>query len=99
MKTQIALTANEYAALESCLNYDTREGQLCDNYSNGGHDEFKAVLKWNNKQVSALIGSLEKKGMGWSDDNEGNGNIFWLSEKAVNILFDIKEGKAELAAE
>ena len=93
------LTANEYAALEVCLNYDTREDQLSDNYSNGGHAEFKEVLKWNNKQVSALIGSLEKKGMGYGDDNDGNGHIFWLSEKAVNLVFDIKEGKATVSAE
>lgn len=87
----VVITENEFAALKECLNYQSREGQLSDNYSNGGQDEFKKLLGWNNKQVSALIGSLESKGLGYSDDNEGNGNIFWLSELAVNVVFDILE--------
>lgn len=88
------ITKNEFIALQTCLNYDTREGQLSDNYSNGGQEEFKSALGWNDKQVSALIGSLEKKRLGWSDDNDGNGHIFWLNETAVNLVFDIIDGLA-----
>ena len=83
------LTANEITALKVCLNYDNREDQLSDNFSNGGHTEFKQALGWNNKQVSALIGSLEGKGLGDGDDNDGNGHIFWLSDLGVNTIFDI----------
>lgn len=85
------VTQNEATALRVCLNYDTRCAQLEDNFSNGGHEEFKAALGWNDKQVAALIGSLEAKGLGSGDDNEGNGHIFWLSEKGVNVIFDIIE--------
>lgn len=89
------LTANEITAMKACLNYSTRAEQLSDNYSNGGHAEFKAALGWNDNQVAALIGSLEAKGMGDGDDNEGNGHIFWLSEKGVNAIFDlIEKGEA-----
>lgn len=84
-----SLTKNEIIALRTCLNYDDREAQLSDNFSNGGHKEFKKALGWDDKQVSALIGSLEAKGMGDGDDNEGNGHIFWLSEKGVNAIFDV----------
>lgn len=91
------LTQNEIIALKTCLNYKTREGQLCDNYSNGGQDEFKQVLGWNDKQVAALIGSLEEKKMGYGDDNQGNGHIFWLSELGVNTIFDIIEAEKILA--
>lgn len=87
------LTQNEIIALKTCVNYKTREGQLCDNYSNGGQEEFKQALGWNDKQVSALIGSLEDKKMGYGDDNEGNGHIFWLSELGVNTIFDIIESE------
>lgn len=90
---KVSLTENEINAMECCLNYDSRESQLTDNYSNGGHDEFKGALGWNDKQVAALIGSLESKGMGWGDDNEGNGHIFWLSEEGVNAIFDIIESR------
>lgn len=94
----IELTNNETVALETCLNYRTRADQLSDNYSNGGHDEFKAALKWNDKQVAALIGSLEAKGMGYGDDNDGNGHIFWLSELGVNTIFDIIEKRQAFRA-
>jgi hypothetical protein len=88
----INLTDNEIIALKVCLNYDNRACQLSDNFSNGGQDEFKAALGWNDRQVSALIGSLESKGLGYGDDNEGNGHIFWLSDLGVNTIFDIIEG-------
>lgn len=87
------LTANEITALKLCLNYDTRSEQHSDNYSNGGQKEFKAALGWNDKQVSALIGSLENKDMGYGDDNEGNGHIFWLSDLGVDTIFDIIEAE------
>ena len=53
--------------------------------------EFKDALNWNDKQVAALIGSLEAKGLGYGDDNEGNGHIFWLSDLGVDTIFDIIE--------
>ena len=84
----ISLTPNEITALKACLNYNSLEGQLSDNFSNGGHTEFKKALGWNNQQVAALIGSLEAKGLGWGDDNEGNGHIFWLTDKGVRAIFE-----------
>ncbi len=89
------LTQNEITALKTCLNYETREGQLNDNFSNGGQEEFKEALGWSDKQVAALIGSLEEKDMGYGDHNEGNGHIFWLSELGVNTIFDIIEAEGK----
>jgi len=83
-------TANELTCLKLCLNYTDRASQLSDNYSNGGAAEFRAALGWNDKQVAALIGSMETKGYGSMDD-EG-ADIFWLSIPAVNMLFDMEEG-------
>lgn len=97
MNTQITnslkLTENEILALKICLNYDNREGQLSDNFSNGDMDEFCAQLGWNKHQVSALMGSLEAKGMGFYDADD---DLFWLSEHGVHTIFDIIE--AEQAA-
>ena len=93
MTNAINLTPNEIVALKLCLNYDNRQDQLSDNFSNGGHAEFKDALGWNNKQVSALIGSLEAKGLGYGDDNDGNGHIFWLSEAGINAIFDVIESE------
>ena len=87
------LTTNEAQALEICLNYDTRESQLEDNFSNGGSEEFQAALGWSKHQVAGLISSLEQKGLGWGDDNDGNGHIFWLSELGVNTIFNIIESR------
>jgi len=95
----VQLTSNEITALKTCLNYDSLEGQLSDNYSNGGHEEFKKALGWNNKQVSALIGSLESKGMGYGDDNDGNGHIFWLSEEGVRAIFAVIDAQDDVEAQ
>jgi hypothetical protein len=89
-----APSENEMKCLMVCLNYDSREGQLSDNYSNGGAAEFRAALGWNKEQVAALIGSMEKKGYGYMDTDGVNGkpvDIFWLSEAAVNMIFDMKD--------
>jgi hypothetical protein len=94
------LTQNEITALKSCLNYDDREGQLSDNFSNGGPDEFKKALGWNDQQVGGLITSLQEKGLGDIDDRSGElawgeklPHIFWLSDKGVNAIFDIIEAE------
>ena len=94
------LTQNEITAMKTCLNYDDRETQLCDNFSNGGADEFKAVLGWTDAQVRGLISSLEQKGMGNGDyaDAEGSSHTFWLSEKGVNAIFDVIEAEKELVS-
>ena len=85
-----AITANEFKAMKTCLNYKTREAQLEDNFSNGGMPEFMAVLSWNSAQAAGLISSLEQKGMGWSE-GKGSKHVFWLTELGVNTLFDLMD--------
>ena len=81
----------ELQAVEICLNYQNREAQLSDNYSNGGMEEFTSMI-FNGDRVKAelLVRLMEAKGLGQMDEEE---DIFWLSERAVNEYFDIKEGK------
>jgi hypothetical protein len=62
------LTEAEFQALKACLNYDDRESQLEDNFSNGGPTEFAQVLGWDLHQVGGLIASLTSKGLGGLDD-------------------------------
>ncbi|WP_019024065.1 MULTISPECIES: hypothetical protein [unclassified Thioalkalivibrio] len=84
------LTENEIKALESCLNYEDRETQLSDNYSNGDPAVFRKVLGWDKHQVAGLISSLEQKGMGFHDEEDG---IFWLSVAGVHAIFDVLEAR------
>lgn len=91
MDLVVDVTENEAAALILCLNYNSIEDQLSDNYSNGGTEEFCKALGWTKHQVAGLIGSLEKKGLGELDSNDGNGDIFWLSEKGVHTAFHQSE--------
>lgn len=79
------LTKNEALALAACLNYDTKENQLSDNYSNGGPEEFAALLGWNGQQVGGLITSLTEKGLGFEDTEMG---VFEMTEKGVEAIFD-----------
>ena len=85
------LTENEIKALKLCLNYEDRESQLSDNYSNGGPEEFAAaIFNGNLHAAGGLISSLEKKGLGVMDTED---DIFWLTEKGVNTIFDIIENE------
>jgi len=96
------LTDNEIAALKICLNYDDREAQLEDNFSNGGPREFAdQIFDGNLRAAGGLITSLQQKGLGDLDDRTGEGwghqpvdmHIFWLSELGVNTIFDIIEAE------
>lgn len=95
LTTKTTLTANEIEALKLCLNYNERENQLSDNYSNGGMDEFRAHFShWNDQQIGGLIGSLTHKGMGSIDEED---DIFWLTEAGVNAIFDVIENETKAA--
>ena len=83
------LTANEIAALKACLNYDDRESQLCDNFSDAGVQDFMELLDWDAQQVGGLISSLVSKGMGKMDDD--GFDIFWPSEKGIDAAFNALE--------
>ena len=84
------LTEKEVAALKECLNYSTREAQLDDNYSNGGMAEF--INLFGNKHVAAgVVSSLMEKGLGEMDTED---DIFWLTEKGVNAIFDYLEAES-----
>jgi len=92
----VDLTPAEAVALETCLNYDNREGQLCDNFSNGSLEEFAHALYWNKHQVAGLMSSLEQKGLAYADTDGVNGydvDIVWITEKGVNAIFDHLEAQ------
>ena len=84
---KITLTENEMKAVKVCLNYNNRDAQLNDNYSNGGVEEFKLELGWNDQQIGGLISSMAEKGIGYMDNKYANA-IFWLTEDGVNAYFD-----------
>ena len=90
--SNVTLTENEIVALKACLNYDDRETQKIDNYSNAGAEEFRAELNWSNHQVAGLISSLEAKGMGDMDEQD---DIFWLSDLGIDTIFDIIDSEKE----
>jgi hypothetical protein len=84
------MTNNEIAILKACLNYETREEQLSDNFSNGDVDEFTFATGLNEQQVGGVMTSLTKKGYGSYDEDD---DIFWLTEAGVNAIFDIIEAE------
>jgi hypothetical protein len=70
------LTQDEKEAMIICLNSDSREGQMSDNFSNGGPKEFADDLyDGDMTQAQELIASLEGKGVGWLDDRDGDLNV------------------------
>ncbi len=83
---KLTLTENEIKAIKLTLNYNDRESQLSDNFSNAGMDEMMEEFNWTRHQVAALMGSLEKKRLGFYDSEDG---LFWLTEKGVVTIFNI----------
>ena len=83
------LTENEIKALQCCISQSsTAEYMKADPGSvMAGAPEMMKALGWNHKQVAALINSLEQKGMGFGDDNEGNGHIFWPSDAGYDAAY------------
>ncbi len=85
----MTLTENEIKALKMCVNYNTRDEQFSDNFSNAGTHEFSRLFNGNMKAAGGLISSLVKKDLGYMDD-EGY-DIFWLSDTGIDTVFDILE--------
>jgi len=88
------LTANERAFLQLCLNYDSIESQLSDNYSNGGLSEAIKLMGGNKHAGAGLLSSLTKKGLGYPDDGSDWAvdpteyhHTFWLSKLGVYAAF------------
>jgi|AntDeeMinimDraft_5_1070356.scaffolds.fasta_scaffold13236_1 DNA-binding MarR family transcriptional regulator len=94
--SNITLTDNEVRAMSLTLNYDDRESQLSDNFSNAGVEELADHFNWNKHQVAGLIGSLQKKGVAFYDEEDID--LLWLTEEGVNTLFDLIEAEKEQAA-
>lgn len=87
--TTLSLTVNEIAFLRLARNYTDLESQQSDNYSNAGLEEARDLFDDNKHAAAALIGSLEKKGLGGLDSEFG---IFWLNRDKLPEIFEaIKE--------
>jgi len=93
--SNVTLTDNEIRAIKLTLNYDNRDDQLCDNFSNAGMEEMMLEFGWSHHQVAGLMGSLEKKRMGFYDKDD---ELFWLTEKGVVTIFNIIEQEQSQAA-
>lgn len=80
-------TSNEIAFLKMVINYDDRETQKCDNYSNAGHEEAATLFNGDMKAAGGLLSSLTKKGIGWCE-KEDDYDLFWLNEDAIDTVYD-----------
>jgi len=92
------LTKNEIRIMKCCLNYQDRENQISDNYSNGDMQEFRAEFKGelSDKGIGGVISSLQKKNMAYMDNSDASfRGILWLTEDGVNALFDIIDAEKE----
>ena len=99
----VSLTPKEAAFLVLCLNYDTAEQQLGDNYSNGGieeaadlfcedHPGFSPLVRnTRRKAAGGLLASLTTKGLGHLDTEYDQFN---LTEAGVHAAFAAKGGAA-----
>jgi len=96
------ITKNEWSVLTLALNYDDRESQLSDNFSNCDMDMMKA-MGWSEYKIGGVVSQLQQKELGHLEDKaetrmmaggcpiRAKNQRFHLSEAGVNYLFDIYE--------
>jgi len=86
----VRVTANERIALDIARNYDSREAQLSDNYSNLTGADLIANTGWSPQKAGGVIHSIIKKGLAWQDRTADVGkDIVWLTDKGVHVIFNI----------
>ncbi len=84
-----SLTTLEAALLTKCLNYDTREDQMQDNYTNADLSDAYNICGGKH-EAAGVIGSLSKKGLIHDLDAE-DGSMIWLTDNGINAIFNYKE--------
>ena len=91
----INLTENEIKLLKTCLNYDDRETQLNDNFTNCTIEDAMKVLNWNVFQIGGLLSSLiTKRLMYVENSSDRKQDDIYITEEGVNAIFDIIESGA-----
>ena len=83
------LTTREAAMLDAALNYETREDQHSDNYSNLCLSDYYAICGGQH-EAAGVIGSLTKKGLAYMEcaDAYAPDPIIWLTDEGVDAIFD-----------
>jgi hypothetical protein len=80
------LTEMQAKAMSLTLNYDTREEQHSDNFSNAGVEEMVEAFGWSEQQAGGVISSIVQAGLGYIDSDEVD--LLWLTDEGVNAIFD-----------
>jgi len=83
------LTTLEAELLSKCLNYDTRNDQLQDNYTNADLSDAYNICGGKH-EAAGVIGSLIKKGL-ICDLDADDGSMIWLTEDGIHAIFNHQE--------
>lgn len=75
--------------LNAALNYETREAQHSDNYSNLCLSGSYAICGGKH-EAAGVIGSLTTKGLAYMEgaDDYDRDPIIWLTDEGVDAIFD-----------
>jgi hypothetical protein len=93
--TMSNITEREAILLTAALNYDDREGQLSDNYSNLDLSGAQRIIG-NKHEADGVIGSLVAKGLMFvdEDDHYDPGDpVIWFTKEGVHAIFDYMEAQ------
>jgi hypothetical protein len=86
------LTEMEMAVIALVLNYDNREDQHSDNFSNADVAEVMKQTGWSRHQVAGVLSSLSEKRVAQVVPEDGN--LIWLSTNGIDVYFDNLEAAA-----
>ena len=88
----MSLTERERKVLDLIVNYEDAESQVSDNYSNANIADLRA--EFGKHETAGLLGSLEKKGFVWVEDElDAQDRFFdWSSNKTKSTSQIKKDG-------
>ena len=82
------LTTREAAMLDAALNYETREDQHEDNYSNLCLSDSYDICGGKH-EAAGVVGSLTTKGLVYIEDEDRDDDpTIWLTDEGVDAIFD-----------
>jgi hypothetical protein len=83
------ITNMEKLALQSCCNMALSADSMINDPGQvmSGLPEMMEEHGWSRHATAGVMSSLTEKGLGYSDDNEGNGHIFWPTDEGYRLAF------------
>lgn len=89
----LKLTEMEMTLMQTALNYDDRDSQLSDNFSDADPADVMKRTGWSRHQVAGVLSSLAEKNVAHVMPEDAN--CIYATVFGINTYFDNKEAQEQ----